>query len=110
VTEAGAGFVADWRTLPCVTPADMGAMRTLVERDVKRVVSEHLGVAAADLWSRVSLRDELAADSLDLVGMAMELECVFEVALPDRVLERVRCYGDLVESVMSLVAQNARCA
>ena len=38
-----------------------------VEPNVRRLVAEHLGVGFEELVAHVSLRDDLAADSLDLV-------------------------------------------
>ncbi|TMA62376.1 MAG: acyl carrier protein [Deltaproteobacteria bacterium] len=51
----------------------------------------------------VSLRDELAADSLDLVELAMALEAEFAIVVPERILDQVRTYGDLVQATGLLI-------
>jgi len=78
-------------------------MEEFVEPHVRRVVSDRLGVGVEELVSEVSLRDDLAADSLDLVELAMALEAEFAIVVPDRVLDRVRTYGDLVQTTGHLL-------
>ena len=41
----------------------------------------------------------LAADSLDLVALALAVEGEFAVVVPDRILDEVRTFGDLVRAV-----------
>jgi acyl carrier protein len=72
------------------------------------MVAGHLGVEACELGSRVSLRDDLAADSLDLVELALVLEREFAISVPDRVLDGVRSYGDLVDTIVDLVLERTR--
>ena len=74
-----------------------------VERRVRRVVTECLGTDADELSTDVSLTDDLAADSLDLIDLAMALEAEFVVVVPDVVLDGTRTYGDLVDAVDMLV-------
>jgi len=79
---------------------DVGVM-VPVEQAIRRVVAEFLGVSAEDLVPEVSLVDDLAADSLDLIemGLALEVEC--DVVLDDRLLESVRTYRELVDAVLA---------
>jgi acyl carrier protein len=67
-----------------------------LERAVRRLVIELLGVRSEDLVAEVSLRDELALDSLDLVDLAIALEEAFAIVVAPHLLDRVRTYGDLV--------------
>ena len=69
------------------------------EADVRRVVAEQLGVGVEQIAPDVSLPDDLAADSLDLVELALALEARCGVAIPDRRLETVRTYGDLLDVI-----------
>src|SRR3989442_325486 len=73
-----------------------------VEPHVRCVVADHLGVGQEELAPEVSLRDDLAADSLDLVDLALVLEGEFGITVPEAVLEEVRAYGELVPSVEAL--------
>src|SRR2546422_7286863 len=70
-------------------------MELFVERSCRRLVADHLGVGVEQLVAGVSLREDLAADSLDLVELAMALEAKFGIVVPERLLDRVRTYGDL---------------
>jgi acyl carrier protein len=71
----------------------------VVEPAVRRVVAERLGVTSADLAPEVSLTDELAADSLDLLELAVALEAEWGISIPDRTLQAVRTYRDVVDAV-----------
>jgi acyl carrier protein len=73
------------------------------ELRVRRVVADALGVGLEELVREVSLRDDLAADSLDLVELVLALEAKFGITVPDRVLDLVRSYGDLVETTVDLI-------
>jgi len=79
---------------------------TAVEARVRRVVAETLGVGDDDLTQDVSLADDLAADSLDLVEMAIELEHELGIMLPDRVLGGVRTFGELLTTALSLTRRS----
>lgn len=80
-------------------------MVEFVEPSVRRVVADRLGVGVEVLVRDISLRDDLAADSLDLVELAMALETEFAIVVPERIVDRVRTYGDLVEAIGLLVPQ-----
>jgi acyl carrier protein len=78
-------------------------MYEFVEPQLRHLVAEHLGVGLEALVSDVSLRDDLAADSLDLVELAMALEGAFAIVVPERILDEVRTYGDLVHATGLLI-------
>jgi acyl carrier protein len=86
-------------------PAGLGPWGTqeFIEPQVRRLVAEHLGVGVEELGPLVSLRDELAMDSLDLLDLALGLEGEFGIAVPDRLLNAVRSYGDLVDTTVRLL-------
>lgn len=75
-----------------------------VEPRVRRVVADRLGVDETELGRDVSLADDLAADSLDLLEVAISLESALGISISERRLELVRTMGDLVETVVALVA------
>lgn len=70
-----------------------------LEARVRQVVAAQLGVGAEELTPDVSLSDELAADSLDLVELGFAFEDQLGIDLPERVLQNIRTYGDLVDAV-----------
>jgi acyl carrier protein len=76
-----------------------GATPATVEPRVRRAVCDALGVSDEDLVREVSLVEDLAADSLDLLELAVSLESELGVTIGDRALLQVRTYGDLLSVV-----------
>jgi len=84
-------------------------MSEFVEPRIRRLVADYLGVSADELTPEVSLTDDLAADSLDLVELALALEGEFGIEVPERTIDEIRTYGDLVETAAALMrGQHAR--
>lgn len=79
--------------------------RGAIEPGIRRVVAKSLGVGPDELTPEVSLTDELAADSLDLIELGIALEAEFGITLPEAVLDQVRTYRDLVGSVDALARE-----
>ena len=80
-------------------------MFDFVEPRVRRLVAEQLGVNVEELTPDVSLTDDLAADSLDLLELMLALEAEFGIVVSESALERVRTYGDLRITVHALLHQ-----
>jgi len=83
-------------------------VRDELARCLQALVAEHLGVGIADLAPQVSLVDDLAADSLDLVEIALAIEQNLGVVLPRRFLDEVRTCGDLVGATLALAQLRRR--
>lgn len=79
-----------------------------VEPRVRRLVADHLGVDLEDLQPQVSLVDDLAVDSLDLIELAIVLEGDLGVSIPERLIETVRTYGDLVDCALAAAREQGR--
>jgi acyl carrier protein len=77
------------------------------EPRVRRLVAEHLGVSSDDLTPDVSLTEDLAADSLDLVELALALEDEFGLTVPERTMAEVRTHGELVAATVTLARNGA---
>ena len=73
-----------------------------IEPRVRRLVAETLGVCPTELGPEIQLMDDLAADSLDIVELAVELEGEFGITFSERMLGRIRSYADLVETTFAL--------
>src|SRR5437763_16049495 len=78
------------------------------EPRLRGVVAERLGVGPEELRPDVSLTDDLAADSLDLIDLGLALEAECGVVLRRRALESVRTYGDLLVAVAAARRRAAR--
>ena len=66
----------------------------MLER-IKEIVSENLGVDAAQITEESSFKDDLGADSLDIFEMVMALEDEYEIEIPTEDLEKIRTVGDV---------------
>src|SRR5438093_12132865 len=84
-----------------------GGMEEFVEARVQRLVADCLGVGIEELVSEVSLGDDLAADALDLGGLAIALERAVAIGGPARTLDQVGRYGGSVQG--TCVLARARC-
>jgi acyl carrier protein len=80
---------------------------TFLEPHVRRLAAEHLGVASERLVCGASLRDDLAANPLNLRTLTSALEDEFAIAMPSRVVDDVRSYADLVHATGMLVQRRA---
>ncbi len=71
---------------------------------IQSIVAEQLGVELAELTKDASIFDDLGADSLDVVELVMTLEEVFDIEVPDDVVEEMRTIGDVQRFVESHVS------
>lgn len=63
---------------------------------VKKIVVDRLGVNEADVKPEASFKDDLDADSLDIVELVMELEDEFNLEISDEDAEKIQTVGDVV--------------
>ena len=77
-------------------------MREYAEPRPRRLVAEHLGVDPEELRPEVSLIDELAVDSLELIELALALEGELGIDIPERTIDEIRTYGDLAGAALAL--------
>lgn len=70
-------------------------MATTFER-VRSIIVEQLGVEAEDVKMEASFRDELEADSLDLVELIMQFEEEFGGEISDEQAQKILTVGDAV--------------
>ncbi len=70
-------------------------MASLAQR-VHSIIEDWLGVESALLVPEASLVDDLGADSLDLVELAMAFEEEFGIEVPDNDIANFRTIGDII--------------
>ena len=71
---------------------------------IQSIVTEQLGVEAAEVTKDASILDDLGADSLDVVELVMTLEEAFDIEIPDDAVEEMRTIGDIQRFVESHVS------
>ena len=71
---------------------------------IREVAVEVLSVQPDQVQETASFKDDLDADSLDLVELVMGLEERFDVSIPEEDLEGVTTVGHAVDLVLAKVA------
>ena len=68
----------------------------MFERIVE-IIREQLGLNDMEITEETSFKDDMGADSLDLVDILMSLEDEFNIGeVPDEMVEKIRTVGQLV--------------
>ena len=71
----------------------------MVFEKVCEILASQLDVDVADVTMESLLLEDLGADSLDIVDIAMSLEDEFDMEVPDEAIETIRTVGDLVRFI-----------
>ncbi|MFY4773855.1 acyl carrier protein [Metabacillus sp. RGM 3146] len=75
-------------------------MADVLER-VTKIVIDRLGVEESQVKPEASFKDDLGADSLDVVELVMELEDEFDMEISDEDAEKIATVGDAVNYIQS---------
>lgn len=75
-------------------------MAEVLER-VTKIIVDRLGVDEAQVTLEASFKDDLGADSLDVVELVMELEDEFNTEISDDDAEKIATVGDAVNYINS---------
>ncbi len=68
-----------------------------VEKRVKEIVAEQLGVDEGQVTNEASFMDDLGADSLDTVELVMALEEEFDIEISDENAEKIQTVQDAID-------------
>jgi acyl carrier protein len=74
---------------------------------LQEIAAEVLGVDAAQVVESASFKDDLDADSLDLVELVMALEERLDIAVPEEDLEDIKTVGDALTMLLDKLAAKA---
>ncbi|MBP3038308.1 acyl carrier protein [Bacillaceae bacterium Marseille-Q3522] len=66
---------------------------------VKQIIVDRLGVEDTKVTLDSSFKDDLGADSLDVVELVMELEDEFDMEISDDDAEKIATVGDAVDYI-----------
>ena len=70
-----------------------------IEKRIKEIVAEQLGVDEAQVTNESSVMDDLGADSLDTVELVMALEEEFEIEISDEDAEKIQTVQDAIDYI-----------
>ncbi|MBA4494734.1 acyl carrier protein [Paenactinomyces guangxiensis] len=73
-------------------------MADTLER-VRKIVVDRLNVDPSEVTMEAGIKEDLGADSLDVVDLIMELEDEFEMSIEDEDAEKITTIGDVVEYI-----------
>jgi acyl carrier protein len=76
---------------------------TTFER-VQAAIARHSVVGVEAVTETANLADDLGIDSLDMVGIAIELEGELDIDISDELIESAFTVGDIVKAVEGLLA------
>ena len=67
----------------------------MVFEKMKQILADQLDADIDSITLETDIQDDLGADSLDLVDLAMSIEDEFDIELSDDALEKIKTVGDL---------------
>lgn len=74
-----------------------------IEKKVKQIIAEQLGISEDEILSEASFIEELGADSLDIVELVMAMEEEFEIEIPDEDAEKLLTVQNAIDYVTKRV-------
>jgi acyl carrier protein len=77
----------------------VGLDREEILSKIQEITADRLGVDETDVTPDASFREDLEADSLDLVELIMELEEQFGMEIPDEEAEKITTVEEAVDYV-----------
>ena len=77
-----------------------GLDREEILTKIQEITADRLGVDEIDVTPDASFREDLEADSLDLVELIMELEEQFGMEIPDEEAEKITTVEEAVDYVV----------
>ena len=70
-----------------------------VEKRIKEIVAEQLGVDGSQVTNEASFMDDLGANSLDTVELVMALEEEFDIEISDENAEKIQTVQDAIDYI-----------
>jgi acyl carrier protein len=74
---------------------------------LKEIAAEVLGVDAAAVTEAATFKEDLGADSLDLVEVVMALEEKLDITIPEEELADIKTVGQAIDVVLGRLAARA---
>ncbi|MEK4648309.1 acyl carrier protein [Exiguobacterium sp. FSL W8-0210] len=71
--------------------------------DVQEAIAEKLGKEQNEITLDKSFKDDLGADSLEVMELVMDLEDKFEITIEDEQAENLKTVGDVVNYIETQV-------
>ncbi|WP_221564206.1 MULTISPECIES: acyl carrier protein [Bacillaceae] len=72
-----------------------------IQDRITKIIVDRLGVDEEEVKLESSFKEDLGADSLDVVELVMELEDEFDMEISDEDAEKIATVGDVVDYINS---------
>ena len=70
-------------------------MSTIADR-VTKIIADKLVIDSSEVTNEANFKQDLGADSIDLVELIMEFEREFELSIPDEKAEEIQTVGNAI--------------
>jgi len=70
-----------------------------IDTRVKEIIIDKLGVDESEVTPTASFKNDLGADSLDIVELIMEFEKEFIIGIPDDQIESIGTVGEAIQYI-----------
>lgn len=71
----------------------------MIFEKVREIICEQFDVDEEGVTLDTDIREDLDADSLDMVDLVMSFEDEFKIEVPDSAIETVKTVGDIVKFI-----------
>ena len=75
----------------------------MIFEKIKEMIAEQFRIDSEDIKMETSFRDDLGADSIDLVELIMSLEDEFDLEVEDEEVENIQTVEDAVNYINSIL-------
>lgn len=75
----------------------------MIYEKIRGIISEQFHIDEDEITTDTSFREDLNADSLDLVELIMALEDEFELEVDDDDVEKINTVGDAVDYIKGII-------
>ncbi len=76
--------------------------REEVFQKVRYACMEALDIDSENITEESRIKENLGADSIDEVELAIEVEKIFDIIIPDSEIENFKTIGDVVDYIINL--------
>ncbi len=75
----------------------------MVFEKIKKLISDQFGIDEDSIEMETSFKDDLNADSLDIVELVMAIEDEFDLQVADEEVENIQTVGDAVNYINEIL-------
>jgi acyl carrier protein len=70
-----------------------------LEEKVRKIIADTLSKSESEIKAESSLTEDLGADSLEIVELAMAMEEEFSIEIPDEDIEKIATVKDIIDYI-----------